>query len=156
VSDAKKFKPKALGRESVEAPMEPHWKVMGPKAEKELHAKAQAQHRRFQTFAPLSRRRLLLYVPGTAAGFAFLAWFFLRASLQTLAIFGAVGAVLGAAVAWFRPLDFTAGALYMLAGLLGAFLLGTQILMSLLFGMLSACVGLVIGRAEEWKRYDGE
>ena len=156
MSEPERFKPKPLDRESLDVPLDPRWKVMGPEEEARLHARAVADHRRFQPLNPRMRRRLIVYVLGTAVGFALLGWLFLSASWRALAIFAGAGAALGAAVAWLRPSRFTTSGLYAVAGLVGSYVLGTHALLALLTGMLCASVGVLMGVLEELKRFDGE
>src|SRR5204863_3458083 len=106
-----------------EAPLEPHWRVMGAETEHELHEKSKQEYRRFQPFAPRMRRRLSIYALGTAAGFAGFGWVFLRGNLHTLWLFGGIGALLGVVVAFLRPTDFACGLLYALTALVGTVLL---------------------------------
>jgi hypothetical protein len=155
------FKPRKLDRESLEAPLEPQWRVMGAEQEQRQYEKSKAQYRRFQTLGPRTRRRLRVYVLGTSVGFACIAWLLIDASFRSLWVFGGVGAVLGAAVAFLHPTDFLCGLLYGVAGLVGYFLLRpgsghAGILMALLTLMCFGTIGIACGRAEESKRMDGE
>lgn len=158
---AKPFKPKKLGRESLDTPLEPQWRVMGADQEKRLHERTVEQYRRFQVWGPRMRRRLRIYVLGTAAGFAVVGWLFLLATWRTLWIFGGVGAALGAVVAVLRPSDFLCGLLYALTGLAGSVILMRNVGLGAI-GIVLSCtlfffvVGVALGRVEEFKRLDGE
>ena len=156
MSEPKKFKPKALSRESLDVPVEPHLKVMGPKAEKELHEKALEQHRRYKVFGPRQARRLRLYVPGTAVFFALVGWLFLQGTWRAFGIFGLVGAFLGAAVALLHPREFAACALYLLAALIATYLLDMPMSVCLRFSVLVSLIGVAVGRSEQMKWMDGE
>jgi hypothetical protein len=155
------FKPKNLDRESLEAPLEPQWRVMGADQEKRLYEKSREDYRRFQVFGPRMRRRLRIYVLGTAAGFAAVGWFAISGTLRSLLVFGGLGALLGAVVAFLRPSDFLCGLLYAITAIVAELVvfkgggLGALIMImssALFFGI----VGIACGRMEEFKRFDGE
>jgi hypothetical protein len=160
VSD-KGFKPKKLDRESLETPLEPQWRVMGPDAEHRLHEKSKAQYRRFRSFGARSRRRVRVYTLGTAIGFAAIAWLLIDASLRTIWVFGGVGAALGIVVAILRPTDYLCGLLYGMAGLAGYWWLRpgggrVGVLMAMLTLLCFGTIGIACGRVEEFKRIDGD
>jgi hypothetical protein len=156
VSPAPRFRPKALSRESVEAPLEPHWRLMGPEEEKRLHRLAVAEHRRFRPFGPRWRGRMVHYGLGTAAGFAIAGFLLVSASPHVAATFAAVGLLLGAGVAILRPLDFLCGTLYGIAGFAATAASGLHLLLAVLAGGAAFGIGIAIGRGEEFKRVDGE
>ena len=156
MSEPRKFRPKRLRAESVQAPLRPEWKVMGEQEAHRLHEQAVADHRRFQWFGPRMRRRLLRYVVGTAVGFAVIGWLFVTGDVATFVTFFLVGIPLGAVVAVMRPLDFTAGALYALAALVAMFLTHRHLLLAALAALLFGSLGIAIGRGEEMKRLDLE
>ena len=150
------FKPKSLTRESVEAPMQPGWRVMGEDEERRLHENALAEHRRYATWNPRFRRRVVKYVVGTAIGFAIAGYLFVLGHASTLLAFAAVGAVLGVIVAWWRPTDFTASMLYVAAGLVGGALAHASFFFTVLGALWLGIVGIIVGRGEEMKRVDFE
>jgi hypothetical protein len=154
------FKPKKLDRESIEAPLEPQWRAMGPEQERRLLEKSREEYRRFQAFGPRARRRVRVYMLGTAAGFAVIGWFLIDGSLRAIWIFGAVGAGLGLGVALLRPTDFLCGLLYAIAGLVASLLHRgggrAGMLMALLTAFCFGCIGIACGRAEDYRRTDGD
>lgn len=158
----KPFKPAKLPLESVEAPLEPHWRVMGAEQEKKLHEKAVAEFHRYRLLGPRMRRRLRIYVLGTAAGFAAVGWFFISGSTRALWVFGGLGALVGAVVAWLRPTDFLCGLIYAFAGVTAQVAMfrdvgGRALMMMVVLGALFfGIVGIVCGRMEEFRRLDGE
>lgn len=152
-----RFRPKRLRAESVEAPLEPQWKVMGEEEAQRLHEKSLAQHRRLAPLGGRWRRRMVRYVVGTAVGFGLLGWFLIGSDWATLRSYTITGIPLGALVALWRPLDFTAGSLYALAGMSASLFAGrTNLLMVMLAGLVCGCIGIALGRVEEGKRLDLE
>ena len=155
-----RFRPKRLRAESVEAPLEPQWKVMGAEQSRELHEEALAQHRRYAFLGPRWRRRMTRYVVGTVVGFGFLGWLLVGGDWPTVRSFLLVGAPLGAIVGHWRPLDFTAGALYALAAMVASILAGRTnaltMLLMMMAGLVCGCIGIALGRVEEGKRLDLE
>ena len=151
-----KFRPKALSKASLEAPMEPRWKVMGPDEAKRLHAAALAQHHRFNPFGPRLRKRFATITIGTSVAFIVLGWLMVSGTMRVFLPFGGVGLALGAVVAILRPYDFLAGALYALAALVAALMMHTPLLLAMLAAMGFYCIGIMTGRVEEGKALDGE
>jgi hypothetical protein len=145
-----------LSRASVEAPLDPRWKILGPEEAARLHRRRQAEHARWNLLGPRNRRRFLRYFLGTAVGFAGLAWLVIGADARTLLLGAGAGALVGTAMAVLRPSEYLAGGLYGLAGLGTAFAAGRHPLLALLAAMMIGCVGLALGRLEELKRFDQE
>ena len=156
MNEPKKFTPKALDSKALDVPIDPKWKVMAPEDQERLRAQAQAEHERFDPRGSRMRKRFLRCVLGTAVGFAILAWVFCLASWRTLAIFGGLGAVLGAFVAWLRPRDVLTALLYTIAAFVGAHFIGASLMMTGMFALLAGSIGMLIGRSEEWRAYDGD
>ena len=149
-----KYKPKPLSAESYEAPMEPHWRVMGASEEQRLHAQAIAQHRRFRPFGPRLRGRLLRYVLGSAAGFFVICWFFVSMRLTTCLTFGAVGAAAGTVFCYVRPGQTLGSLLYALFGLAASCAAGLPMIKAMFTMLAFIVVGSAVGIGEDAKRMD--
>jgi hypothetical protein len=142
----------------VDVPVEAHWRSLPEDDAKRFHEKALAEHRKFAAFGPRRRRRLRRYVLYGAVGYALFAWLFLVR--PPILAFAGLGAVAGAAVALLRTGDFTTG--LVLGGAAFAAMTATQhpTVLQFLF-TASACllfgaIGILVGRGEEMKRFDGE
>ncbi len=154
--DAPRFKPKPLSKASIEAPMEPRWKVMGPDEERRLHALAQAEHHRFNPFGPRLRKRFLTISIGTSVAFMVLGWLVVSGTTRVFLPFGGVGLALGAIVAITRPYDYLAGALYALASVTAGFVMHASLFVVFASAMIFYTIGITTGRVEEGKALDGE
>jgi hypothetical protein len=151
------FKPKPLPSVSVEAPMERRWDVMGAEESRRLHARAQADVRRFSWTGPRARRRMVRCFLLTPIGFAAIGWVFVAGNSKTLVAFLVAGLLLGVLTFVFHPLDFLSGAIYALCGLAAAALCGrTSILVLPSILLLCGSIGIVQGRMEELRRIDEE
>lgn len=156
MTEGGKFKPKSLPRESVEAPMQPHWRVMGSEEEKRLHAQAVEEHRRFSPSSRRNRRRFLRYVVVSAIGFGVGGWAVAQDNLKSFLVFAGVGSLVGALFSWWRPIDFLAGLIYAAFGLLGGLLVGAHLLIAVLASLWFGIIGIAVGRQVEMRRMDGE
>lgn len=137
--------------------MERRWDVMGADEAKRLHAKAQAEAERFSLTGARGKRRFVRYLVLTPLGFALLGWFFVGSDVRTIAIFLAIGVPLGALVMLTRPDDYLCGLIYGACGLAAIACTGRVGLLSLAFGtLLIGTVGMIVGRGEEVRRFDGE
>jgi hypothetical protein len=149
-----KFRPKPLPPESYEAPMEPHWRVMGEAEEKRLHEQAIAEHRRFLPFGPRARKRLLRYVLGSAAGFFLCCFFLVKIRFTTCLTYAGVGAGLGVVVAYLRPSHAVAAVLYGLFGVAAGAIAGLPMLATMFSMFAFVVVGAAVGIGEDAKRMD--
>ncbi len=156
MSDAPRFQPKPLSKASVEAPLEARWKVMGDEEARRLHARALDEHRRWARFGPVSRRRFLVAVIGSAVGFAALGWLFISGNTRALLYFGVAGACLGVANVLVRPAEFLTGLFYGLAGLVAVLQMGGHILQGILAAFCLGTIGVAVGTTRSLKRLDGE
>jgi hypothetical protein len=150
----------ALRAESVEAPLERRWDVMGPEEAWRLHEKRLAEHRRFARWSPRTRRRLLRHGLGTAV-----AW----TVAGTIAltdfrwIVPATGLLMGLAVALVRMPDLAVPVLYGAAGFaMLALALGREMgtlggVWRFAFGsFFFVMLGVLVAKDEEFRRLDGE
>jgi hypothetical protein len=161
VSDPKKFTPKPLSAESVEAPRERRWDVMGEAEAKRLHAQRLAEHRRFAPWGPRTRKRLLRHGVTSVLVFVFVGWGLLLAFPHPLVPL--VGLVVGVVVTFVRLPDMTYAPLYGAAGFLVIAVAAGDALRSV-FGMIQlgfgtllfAALGAVVASDEDLRRLDGE
>ncbi len=156
MTDAPRFQPKPLPKASVEAPLEARWKVMGDDEARRLHARAQDEHRRWARFGPVSRKRFLIAVIGSAVGFAVLGWLFISGNTRTLLYFGAAGAFLGVINVIVRPAEFLTGLFYGLAGLVAVLKMGGHFLQAILAAFCLGTIGIAVGTTRNLKNLDGE
>ncbi len=156
MSDPSRFHPKPLPKASVEAPLEARWKVMGDEEARRLHERAQAEHRRWARFGPVSRKRFLVAVIGSSVGFALLGWLFISGNTRSLLYFGVAGAFLGVVNAVVRPAEFLTGLFYALAGLVAVLKMGGHILQGILAAFCLGVIGIAVGTTESLKRLDGD
>lgn len=151
-----KWKPRPLSKASIEAPLEPRWKVMGPDEEKRLHAVAQAEYHRLNPLGPRLRKRFLSITIGTSVAFMILGWLLVSGTTRVFLPFGGIGLGLGAVVAILRPYDFLAGALYAFASVTAGFVMHAHLFVTLASAMIFYTIGIMTGRVEEGKALDGE
>ncbi len=159
MSDAPKFKPKSLKAESIEAPLEARWKILGPEEAKKLHEKAIDEHRRFRRFGPRTQKRALRLGLGGLLVFTAITWplvgrFFWPAPL--------LGLFAGLVVTALRPPDTTLALLYGGAGftsLLGGYgwSVHSAFEMICLAGgtLIFSAIGWGVGLGEDLRRLDG-
>jgi hypothetical protein len=150
------FRPSKLPKASLEAPLEAHWKVMGAEDAKRLHARAQADHARWNPVSPRNRRRFLRVALGTSVAFALLGWFFVAGGLRGFLAFAGFGFLLGAVVALVRPYDYLCGALYGLAAVGAGVVCGARVFVLAPAAAIFYMVGIATGRVEDGKAFDGE
>lgn len=155
-----RFRPKSLKAESLEAPMDPRWKIMGPEEEKRLHEKRLEEHRRFRPLGPRTRRRFLRLGGATTLVFVAIGFLFVG---RVWWAYPVVGFLLGLVVTFLRPPDMMLAILYGGAGfvvILGGFgwHVGSGLEMLLLgFGtVIFTVMGWVVGMDEDLRRLDGE
>ncbi len=156
MTDGPRFHPKPLPKASVEAPLEARWKVMGDEEARRLHQVAQAEHRRWARFGPVSRKRFLVAVIGSSVGFAALGWLFISGNVRSLLYFGVAGAVLGVVNAVVRPAEFLTGLFYALAGFTAVVMMGGHVFQGVLAAFCLGTIGIAVGTTESLKRIDGE
>ena len=156
MTDSPRFHPKPLPKASVEAPLEPRWKIMGDEEARRLHAVAQAEHRRWARFGPVSRKRLLVSVIGSSIGFAVLGWLFVSGNTRALVYFGVAGAFLGVINAIVRPAEFLTGLFYALAAFVAVLKMGGHVIQAGLAAFCLGSIGIAVGTTESLKRIDGE
>jgi hypothetical protein len=159
VSGDRAFRPKPLPKASVEAPLQPHWRTLPKEDAERLHARSLAEHRRFARFGPRTRRRLWRLGAGTTVSFLLVGWLLVGVVHWVVP---ATGLLVGLLVACVRMPDSFLPALYggaafaMIAvGLHG--LHSALDVMRFGFGAcLFACMGVLVGHSEEFRRLDGE
>jgi hypothetical protein len=161
VNDPKKFTPKALRAESVEAPRERRWDVMGEAEAKRLHQQRLAEHRRFAAWGPRTKKRLIRHGVTSVLIFLFAGWGLLMAFPDPLV--PVIGLVVGLVATYVRLPDLMYAPLYGAAGF-GLIAICLRDSLQSAFGMIQlgfgtllfASLGAVVGADEDLRRLDGE